>query len=101
MDVLPHMPRFDLYGDAPRRRDLRRRMTPAEKRLWEVLRNPTTLGFRVRRQYAIGTSVIDFFIPSAGLGIELDIDVLRANPYVSVEMNQYDPARRLMARGRG
>jgi sugar phosphate isomerase/epimerase len=26
MDVLPHMPRFDLYGDAPRRRDLRRRM---------------------------------------------------------------------------
>jgi very-short-patch-repair endonuclease len=53
-------------------RDLRQRMTPAEERLWAVLRNRATLGCRVRRQFAIGTSVIDFFIPSAGLAIELD-----------------------------
>ncbi|MFN8511118.1 MAG: galactonate dehydratase [Thermomicrobiales bacterium] len=36
-----------------------------------------------------------------GLGIELDINVLRANPYVSVEMNQYNPARRLTPRRKG
>lgn len=35
-----------------------------------------------------------------GLGIELDVDVLRANPYIPVEMNQYHPDRRLKPRER-
>ena len=35
-----------------------------------------------------------------GLGIELDIEVLRAHPYVAVDMNQYNEARRLTPRRR-
>ena len=53
-------------------RELRRSMTPAEKILWQAIRNRNALGCRVRRQHPIGTSVLDFFIPSAAIAIELD-----------------------------
>jgi very-short-patch-repair endonuclease len=57
-------------------------MTPAEAHLWMVLRDQATLGFRVRRQYAIGTSVLDFFVPVAGLAIEID-GAVHDDPVVS------------------
>ena len=47
-------------------------MTPAEKTLWQAIRNGNALGCRVRRQHPIGVSVLDFFIPSAAIAIELD-----------------------------
>ena len=52
-------------------RELRQQMTPAEEELWRALRMGA-VGRRVRRQHPIGASVVDFFIPSAGLAIELD-----------------------------
>jgi galactonate dehydratase len=39
--------------------------------------------------------------PGPGLGIELDVEVLRANPYVPVDMNQYREDRRLRPRSGG
>jgi very-short-patch-repair endonuclease len=53
-------------------RELRRRMTPAETRLWDALRDRRLDGLKARRQHPVGPYVLDFAIPAAGLGIELD-----------------------------
>ena len=49
---------------------LRREMTPQERHLWyDFLRYfPMT----VKRQYVVGNYILDFFIPSANIAIELD-----------------------------
>jgi very-short-patch-repair endonuclease len=52
--------------------ELRQRMTPAEERLWDVLRSRAVTGERVRRQHAAGRYVLDFWIPAFKLAIELD-----------------------------
>ena len=45
-------------------------MTPEEKHLWYdfLKRLPVT----VKRQYVVGNYILDFFIPSANIAIELD-----------------------------
>ena len=52
-------------------RKLRRTMSPPETLLWSLLRG-SKLGFKVRRQDPIGPYVADFFVPAAGLVIEVD-----------------------------
>src|SRR4051794_23000275 len=55
-----------------RSRQLRKDQTPAEARLWRELRNRRFVGFKFRRQHAIGPFIADFYCPEAGLIIELD-----------------------------
>lgn len=55
--------------------DLRKNMTPAEKALWEKLRNRKLAGFRFRRQHPIHIVVVDFFCYDALLVIEVDGEV--------------------------
>jgi very-short-patch-repair endonuclease len=52
--------------------DLRKSMTPAEKVLWERLRNRQVKGHRFRRQHPIKDFVVDFFCFDAMLVIEVD-----------------------------
>ncbi len=52
--------------------ELRRNLTPAEQRLWAVLRNQQIEGVRFRRQHAIGNFIVDFCAPREKLVIELD-----------------------------
>ena len=52
--------------------DLRKSMTPAEKILWEKLRNRQIKGFRFRRQHPIKDFIVDFFCYDAMLLIEVD-----------------------------
>ena len=52
--------------------DLRKRMTVAEKALWEKLRNRQVKDYRFRRQHPIGEFVVDFFCYEGKLVIELD-----------------------------
>jgi very-short-patch-repair endonuclease len=52
--------------------DLRKSMTPAEKVLWERLRNRQVKGYRFRRQHPIKDFVVDFFCYEALLVIEVD-----------------------------
>lgn len=54
-----------------RRRDLRKKYTEAEKKVWRILRNKQ-MGFRFLRQYSVGSYVLDFYCPSRRLGVELD-----------------------------
>ena len=51
---------------------LRRALTPAEAKLWAVLRNYQLDGVGFRRQHAIGRYIVDFCAPRRKLVIELD-----------------------------
>lgn len=47
-------------------------MTDAERRLWTCLRRKQIEGVQVYRQRPIGSYVVDFYAPAAGLVIEID-----------------------------
>ena len=51
--------------------ELRKELTPAERKLWSRIRNDQ-LGVTFRRQHAIGNYIPDFCSPKAKLIIELD-----------------------------
>jgi very-short-patch-repair endonuclease len=46
--------------------------TPAEKRLWQKLKNQQIRGQKFRRQMPLGPCIADFYCPSARLVVELD-----------------------------
>ncbi len=54
-----------------RARSLRRKMTPPERRLWNVLKSRPE-GFKFRRQHPLGPYVCDFFCHEAAIAIEVD-----------------------------
>jgi adenine-specific DNA-methyltransferase len=55
-------------------RQMRRGPTPAEERLWRLLRDRRLAGYKFRRQHPIGPYIADFYAASAALVIELDGD---------------------------
>jgi very-short-patch-repair endonuclease len=57
-----------------RSRHLRRNATPAEHRLWYHLRDRRFVGFKFRRQHAIGPYIVDYYCAEGCLVIELDGD---------------------------
>ena len=64
-----------------RARELRKSMTPPERRLWNVLKLRPD-GFRFRKQHEHGPYYLDFFCYEAALAIEVDgfAHDLGANP---------------------
>ncbi|MEQ9485701.1 endonuclease domain-containing protein [Coleofasciculus sp. F4-SAH-05] len=55
-----------------RARELRKKQTPAEKLLWQCLRNRQLLNAKFRRQHNIGRYIADFYCHEARLVVELD-----------------------------
>jgi very-short-patch-repair endonuclease len=55
-----------------RARELRQQQTPAEKLLWQCLRNRQLLNAKFRRQHNISRYIADFYCHEALLVIELD-----------------------------
>src|SRR5262249_25707426 len=55
-----------------RARELRREMTPSEKRLWPKLRDRRFAGFKFRRQTPVAGFIADFYCAKARFIIELD-----------------------------
>ncbi|WP_166209535.1 endonuclease domain-containing protein [Cognatiluteimonas telluris] len=53
-------------------RQLRRRQTDAERKLWHQLRNGALMGCKFRRQHPVGPYIVDFICVEASLVIELD-----------------------------
>ena len=53
-------------------RQLRKKSTDAEKRLWRLLRDHRFNEFKFRRQYACGIYYLDFYCTVAKLAVELD-----------------------------
>ena len=74
--------------------DLRANSTPAEIRLWSVLRKRQRAGARFRRQHPIGPFVVDFCAPRLKLVIEVDGGQ-------HVDLQEYDQRRTayLVAKG--
>ena len=56
----------------PTRVRLRKKLTPAEASLWNVLKNSKFHGRKFRRQHSVGKYVLDFYCPSELLAVELD-----------------------------
>ena len=61
-------------SEKDKRRQLRSAMPTAEVILWSRIRRRQLLGCKFRRQYSVGSYVIDFFSAEIRLGIELDGD---------------------------
>jgi very-short-patch-repair endonuclease len=59
-------------GAHERARTLRRTMTEAEKKLWQILRSRQTEGYRFRRQVPMGRFIADFACHEARLIVEID-----------------------------
>jgi len=55
-----------------RRRNLRSKLTPVELALWGLLRKKQLQGKTFRRQFSIGSYIVDFYCHSEGLVVELD-----------------------------
>ncbi|MBT7071098.1 MAG: endonuclease domain-containing protein [Anaerolineae bacterium] len=55
-----------------RARELRKNLTPAEKKLWAYLRGNKLHGIKFRRQHALGNYIVDFCSVKQKLIIELD-----------------------------
>jgi len=47
-------------------------LTPAEARLWTILKNSKLDGRKFRRQHSVGKYILDFYCASEKLAIELD-----------------------------
>ena len=65
---------FNRKDETDKRRQLRGSMPNAEVILWSRLKGRQLLGCKFRRQYSVGSFVIDFFSVESKLGIELDGD---------------------------
>jgi very-short-patch-repair endonuclease len=77
-----------------RSRELRREMTPAERRLWEALRGGRLGGLRFRRQQVIDGFIIDFYCHVARLVVEVDGGIHE-------DQQGHDEARDHILAGRG
>ncbi len=64
---------FNPAWSIERRRNLRGSMTIPERILWKELRNGT-LGIKFRRQFGIGSFIVDFCSPMHRIVIEVDGD---------------------------
>ena len=57
-----------------RARELRRELTPAERKLWARIRDGQLNGAHFRKQHAVGNFILDFFCAKSKLVIEVDGD---------------------------
>ncbi|HOY56424.1 MAG TPA: DUF559 domain-containing protein [bacterium] len=53
------------------RKKLRKSMPKGEILLWQKLKNKQ-IGYKFRRQYSVGSFIIDFYCPDLRLGVEVD-----------------------------
>ena len=71
-----------------RARALRKKMTPAEMKLWEFLKDKQILNLRFRRQHPIDIFIADFYCHQIKLVIELDGGIHNNN-----DSREYDENR--------
>lgn len=67
-------------------RRLREDQTPAESKLWHIIRNRQIGGYKFRRQQPIGQYIVDFYCSQSQLVIEIDGDT-------HADQIEYDQAR--------
>ena len=75
---------------------LRCNQTPTERELWKRLRLRQIGGVRFLRQYAMGGCILDFYVPSIRLAIELD-----GGQHYEPETREHDETRSRWLASRG
>jgi very-short-patch-repair endonuclease len=65
---------------------LRKKLTPAEKHLWQVLKSRQLAGLKFRRQHPVGKFILDFYCADYKLVIEVDGEIHKSRV-------EYDAAR--------
>ena len=75
-------------------RRMRQALTPAERTLWEALRERRLAGPRFRCQHPVGRFILDFYCPAHRLVIEVDGGV-------HDDQIEYDEARATVLHGYG
>lgn len=78
-----------------KRRDLRRRSTKAEQIFWYEVKG-NALGVKFRRQYSIGSFIVDFYCHQMRLIVEID-----GNIHFVPEQIEYDRRREKFLRMKG
>ena len=63
---------YNKASEKEKRRLLRKNMSKAEVIMWSRLKQKQILGYKFRRQYSVGSYVIDFYCPELKLAIEID-----------------------------
>ena len=81
---------FNIKSGTRRRRILRNSMPLPEIILWSRLKNKQMKGYKFRRQFSVGSYIIDFYCPSAKLAIEID-----GNSHFINQAQEYDTQRQL------
>ena len=72
------------------RKELRSNLTPAEARLWSMIKGSKLQGRKFRRQHSFCGYILDFNCSSEKLAIELDGDV-----HFTEKAQQYDHERKM------
>ena len=78
----------NLQDQTELRKELRSNGTPAEGRMWLMLKNKQISGKKFRRQFSVGSFVLDFYCTELKLAIELD-----GAPHFTFEGAYYDEER--------
>ncbi len=87
---------YQFAGLVERGRELRKKQTPAEAVLWEVLRDRQFENLKFRRQHQAGDYLVDFFCHEHSLVVEADGDVHDAG-----YQKKHDKKRDAWLRGQG
>ena len=61
-----------LKDNLEKAKELRKNMTPQERKLWKILRNHQFYNFEIRRQYPIDKYIVDFIWRKKKIIIEID-----------------------------
>ncbi len=61
-----------LKDNLEKAKELRKNMTPQERKLWKILRNHQFYDFEIRRQYPIDKYIVDFICRIKKIIIEID-----------------------------
>ncbi|HNW96853.1 MAG TPA: DUF559 domain-containing protein [Bacteroidales bacterium] len=64
LNNLPHLKTF--------RKELRNNLTPAEAKLWTLLKGKQLEDKKFRRQFSVANYILDFYCPAENLALELD-----------------------------
>jgi len=92
---MPTDKRYRIHPEIRRRaRDLRKSATPAEEKMWAVLKNRGVGGFKFRRQHPIGYFIADFYCAEVNLVVEIDGSVHESQ-------QEYDRMRTIWLEDRG
>jgi len=86
-------PIFDFYFNARKEtvelaKELRKNMTPAERFLWEKLRNRKFMGLKFRRQHPVEFFIVDFICIEKYLIVEVDGGI-----HDTIEQKEWDENR--------